>query len=75
MKSEKRGDNKFFVREIEFHHITSMFILKKHGEEETDSMIEKVAFLDIGESYRHEFFSVNPQDHYFGSSFLFKRIG
>tara|TARA_R110000822_G_scaffold127949_2_gene263553 strand:- start:2501 stop:2737 length:237 start_codon:yes stop_codon:yes gene_type:complete len=74
VKSTKRGSNKFFVQEIDFQHITMMFTLKKHGEEETDSMIEKVAFLDIGESYAHNF-GEDSQDHYYGSSFLFKRIG
>ena len=66
MKSNQRNSKGFFVEEIEFYQITSMFI-NNSGEEEVDEMIEKVAFLDIGESYAIDFFG--------GNSYFFKRIG
>jgi hypothetical protein len=65
IKSNQRLDNGFFVQDMKFQQICHMFIDNK-GEEEVDQMIEKVAFLNIGESYAHQFFGNN--------SYFFKRI-
>jgi len=65
IKSNQRLDNGFFVQDMKFQQICHMFKDNK-GEEEVDQMIEKIAFLDIGESYAIDFFG--------GNSYFFKRI-
>jgi hypothetical protein len=66
IKSDQRLDNGFFVQDMKFQQICHMF-KDNSGEEDVDEMIEKVAFLDIGESFNIDFCG--------GNSYLFKRIG
>lgn len=69
LRSKLRLDNNFFVMQFSFKEICEMFeeISKcRKTKDDVDLMIEKVAYLNINESYAHQFFGNN--------SYFFKRI-
>jgi len=69
IKSNLRLDNNFFVMQLSFKEICTMFaeITKcRRTKDDVDLMIEEVASLNINESYAYDFFG--------GNSYIFKRI-
>ena len=64
VKADQKFTNNFYVMQFSFDEICKIF--DDQDDEEVDSMIEKVAFLNINESYDHDFFG--------GCRYLFKRV-
>jgi len=69
LKSNLRLDNNFFVVQLSFKEICTMFeeISKcRQTKDDVDLMMDEVASLNINQSYAHDFFG--------GNSYTFKRI-